>query len=188
MCSRSSLLALLILSLPVMATDDRRGGDFRPTGPVKINADRAEWQKGGEMVYSGNVKLESGELSLTGDQLTLQQQDNGEFEARVTGGPATLDHSGDPQGPVETREPISARSSELIYRSRSDTVDIVGDASLKRGTDVITGQRVRYDVGKRKVEAAGGVEIVIQPPKQGRDREQLPSLTPDIRDPEHQGS
>ena len=185
---RSGLLALLLLSCPTWAADERKGGNFRPSGPVKINADRAEWQKGGEMVYSGNVRLESGLLSLTGDSLTLQQQQDGQFEARVVGGPATLDHAGDPEGPVETREPIAARSSELIYRSRSDTVEIVGDASLQRGTDVITGQRVRYDVGRRKVEAAGRVEIVIQAPDDNGEREELPSLTPDIPEAERDGS
>lgn len=178
------LLLALLAAGPAVGEDKPRGGDFRPSGPVKINADSAEWQKGGQMVYSGHVRMESGTLKLVGDRLQLEQQDDGEFEAVVTGKPAQLDHAGDPQGNEETREPVTASASELVYRSRSDTVEIVGDARLVRGSDEITGERVRYEVAQRRVQAAGQVEIVIQAPKrEGKAREELPSLTPDIGAP-----
>lgn len=184
-----SLLLLAWLSLSVAAAEEAQSDRFKPSGPVRINADKAEWQKGGEMIYRGNVRLESGLLSLSGESLTLQQKPDGQFVARVIGQPAALDHAADPDGPVETREAIAARSSELIYRSSSDTVEIVGDASLQRGTDVITGHRVRYEVKQRRVQAAGKVQIVIQPPDNGgSEAESLPSLTPAIPDSESEGS
>tara|TARA_R110000787_G_scaffold42983_26_gene105415 strand:+ start:477 stop:1064 length:588 start_codon:yes stop_codon:yes gene_type:complete len=181
----TSVLFMSGVSGQVLAAGDGNStrDAFRPTGPVKINADQAEWEKGGAMVYSGDVRMESGELKLTGRKLQLQQQTDGQFEARVYGGPATLDHAGVEGGSEETRQPVSARASELIYRSSSDTVELVGDAKLTRGTDVIQGEKVRYDVARRRIQAAGKVEIVIQPPKpgtSGRAPSELPSLTPDL--------
>lgn len=144
--------------------------NLRPTGPVKINADRAEWQKGGSMVYTGNVRLESGDLKLSGDRLNLKQFDDGQFEAKIDGKPAKLDHAGlAAAGNKEgERPPVAARASTLTYNSRDEIVVVDGDALLTRGSDEIRGQNIRYDVTQRRIEAqgkeGGQVEIVIQPP------------------------
>lgn len=161
-----ALLAAAILSGQVMAQAAKapEPASRRPEQPVKINADRAEWEKGGAMVYSGNVHLESGDLKLSGERLQLTQFGNGQFEARVTGAPATLDHAGLAVGETENRKPVSAKAKQLNYDSRSEIVEIEGEAMLTRGADEIRGEKVRYDVVNRRIEAAGGVQIVIQPP------------------------
>lgn len=162
--------------------------NLRPTGPVKINADRAEWQKGGSMVYTGNVRLESGDLKLSGERLNLKQFDDGQFEAKIDGKPAKLDHAGlAAAGNKEgERPPVSARASTLTYNSRDEIVVVDGDALLTRGTDEIRGQNIRYDVTQRRIEAqgkeGGQVEIVIQPPPRksadGSAAPQKPGATP----------
>jgi len=168
-----------LTSSAVFAAAKGEGERLRPTGPVKINADRAEWQKGGSMVYTGNVRLESGDLKLSGDRLNLKQFDNGEFEAKIDGKPAKLDHAGLAAAGTrgDERPPVTARASTLTYDSRNDIVEVAGDALLTRGTDEIRGQNIRYDVTERRIEAQGKegcegastkagcqVEIVIQPP------------------------
>lgn len=169
--SRVRRIAIVLLTLcaglPAARAQDNSKptvASLRPTGPVTINADRAEWEKGGAMVYTGNVRLESGELKLGGARLMLKQFESGEFEARVDGEPATLDHAGLSANADGTRPPVSAKAKQLTYDSRNDIVEIVGDAVLTRGTDEIKGDKVRYDVARRRIEAAGGVQIVIQPP------------------------
>ena len=152
------------------ATQEETRDSLRPTGPVKITADRAEWAKGGQMVYTGNVRLDSGDLKLSGDRLTLKQYEDGQFEAKVDGKPAMLDHAGlaavGSKG--NERPPVSARATQLTYDSREEIVDVSGEALLTRGTDKITGENIRYDVAQRRIEAkaaeGGQVQIELQPP------------------------
>ncbi len=146
--------------------------DFRPTGPVTVTADRAEWSEGGPMRYSGNVGLSSDSLKLRGDSLELLQRAQGEFDARVGGKPAQLDHAGQPGGAGSAAKPVTAQAGELQYDSTTGIVQLVGNARLMRGGDEITGDRIRYDVRARRIQADGGgggqVKIVIQaPPKAG---------------------
>lgn len=174
MRARIGLLALLAWLPLALAQDARSQADrprqsLRPTGPITINADSAEWEKGGLMVYSGKVRLDSGELKLAGDQLEMRQYGDGQFEARVTGTPATLDHSGVPGDDGRRAEPVSARAGTLVYDTRSEVVEVQGDAVLTRGSgNRITGQTIRYDVARRRVQADGGdngqVTIVLEPP------------------------
>lgn len=164
------VLGLLVLApLQAQERDTGRGLEsLRPTGPVTIEADQAEWEKGGAMVYSGNVRLLSGELVLQGERLLLRQFDNGEFEAQVEGGPALLDHAGLAPEQGQARQPVSARARALTFDTRIDIVQLTGDALLTRGSDQIRGQSIRYDVSNRRIRARGGeggqVRIVIQPP------------------------
>ena len=176
--SRAELRALLMLgALALAAPVGAQNDALRPTGPVKISADRAEWEKGGAMVYSGRVRMESGDLKLLGDRLELRQFDDGQFEARIDGGPAALDHAGLPNDVA--RPPVSAKAKQLRYDSRSDIVEVIGNALLTRGTDEIRGENIRYDVVQRRIQAAGGeggqVQIVIQPPPRKDSSESLPA-------------
>jgi lipopolysaccharide export system protein LptA len=141
---------------------------LRPTGPVTVTADRAEWEQNGAMVYSGKVALSSDTLKLKGDRLELRQHPGGQFEAQVTGNPARLDHPGLKDRRGEPGPPVSAEARTLSYDSRSGVVDISGKAKLLRGEDEVHGENIRYDVIARRIRAVGGeggqVRIVIQPP------------------------
>lgn len=169
--ARRCAAALALGLLPLLGYAQAREpavDSLRPTGPVTVTADRAEWEQNGAMIYSGNVALNSDTLKLKGDRLELRQHPGGQFEARVSGNPARLDHPGlkDRKGVVGP--PVSAEARTLNYDSRSGVVDVLGNARLLRGQDEINGESIRYDVIARRIRAAGGaggqVKIVIQPP------------------------
>jgi hypothetical protein len=89
--------------------------DLRPKGPVQITADRTDAVEGMTAIYSGHVNLDSDTLHLDGDRLELKQHADHAFEARVTGGPAHMSHTG--TGP--DNPPMAAHAKTLNYDSTS---------------------------------------------------------------------
>lgn len=162
-----SLLAGLC-SIGCASAFAQNANSLKPTGPVTIEADHADWEKGGAMVYVGNVRLQSGDLNLAGARMEFRQSPDGNFQARIDGRPATLDHRGLPTEDGKPGPPVSARGEVMTYDSRAATVQIDGGALLSRGKDEIKGGNVLYDVANRRIQANGGeggqVRIVIQPP------------------------
>jgi lipopolysaccharide export system protein LptA len=136
----------------------------RPRGPIKITAQRAELEHREYALYRGKVRMESQGVVLTGDRLELRQPARGQYEARLTGAPAQLDHPGDAKG----GPPVSASAATIVYDTRSATVDLSGGVQLARGTDQLTSDQVRYNLDARRITAngsgAGQVQITITPP------------------------
>lgn len=165
-----SLILLLICAGPSAWAAERGGkaaAALDPQGPVTITADRAEFDKSGAMLYVGNVKMASDTLQLAGDRLELQQYENNQYSAKVTGKPARMDHAGVADSDGKAAEPMSAQASTLNYDTRNGIIEILGKATMTRGKDEINGENIRYNVDARRIEAAGGsggqVKIVIQP-------------------------
>jgi lipopolysaccharide transport protein LptA len=135
-------------------------------GPIRISAERAELEHRDYALYRGSVRLVSEGMVLTGDRLELRQPGKGQYEARLTGTPARLDHAGDAQAP-----PVSASAERIVYDTRTATVDLSGGVQLARGTDQLSSGQVRYYVAARRITAsgsdAGQVHITITPPDTG---------------------
>jgi lipopolysaccharide transport protein LptA len=126
--------------------------DFRPTGPVTIGANKAELVQGNAATYLGNVTLDSDTLKMDGDRLDLKRFPDGQYTAKITGGPAHMSHAGNgPDNP-----PVTAHAKTMTYDSRSGIIDLVGDALLTRGNDKTTAETIRYHVQEQRYEASGG--------------------------------
>lgn len=179
-CARLATLAVLLVAAHAAAQDDLQG--FRPTGPVTLTADRAEWVQGGEMQYFGHVSMQSDTLQLRGDHMTVRQHDNGQFDAQMDGAPAQLDHAGRPGTRGAASQPVTAQAARIDYDSRSGVVTLSGNARLLRGSDEVTGEQIDYIVAERRIRAAGGeggqVRIVIQPPSPGASPQPSPGPSP----------
>lgn len=137
--------------------------DLKPSGPVTLTSDKAELVQGNSAVYTGNVVLSSDTLKLEGDRVEIKQYPGGQYEAKITGGPAKMNHVGNgPDNP-----PVSARAKTLNYDSRNGVLDLISDAFVMRGNDEITGDTIKYDVNERRIQASGGsggqVKIILQP-------------------------
>lgn len=159
----ASLLLALFASVLFAAQDP-----LKPSGPVTVTADRAEWKDGSAMLYSGNVSLSSDTLKLGGDRMELTQHPDGTYDARITGSPAKLEHAASTVN-GKPAPPVSAAASVLVYTSKTGVVDLQGEARMTRGSDEINGANIQYNAAERRIQASGSaggqVKIVIQPPK-----------------------
>lgn len=141
---------------------------LRPSGPVTVKADRAEWVQNNQMKYSGNVSMTSDTLVVRGDSMEVHQASDGQFEAWVHGKPAILDHAADPTATGAAAKPLHAEALEIHYDSQSGTANMTGAAHIKRGDDEVDGNTIGYIVPERRIQAASGgkgqVTITFQPP------------------------
>lgn len=165
----AALLLAAALAPAFAAPAKKNNADvLRPTGPVTITADRAEWSKTGVMVYTGDVSLVSEKMKMSGNRLELTQFPDSQYTAKITGTQAHLEHAGEPNEKGEPTPTVTADASTLLYDSRTSVVDVIGNAKMTRGKDEVTGSNIRYNVAERRIQATGGdagqVKIVIQPP------------------------
>lgn len=146
------------------ALEAPKPGQFRPSGPITVTAERADLVQGGYAIYSGHVVLSSNTLKMNGKRLELKQQASGQFTATLTGQPATLSHpSSGPDDPA-----VTAHANTLIFASATRLITLTGNARLTRGHNIVEGQTIRYNTADHRVQATGGnggrVHMVIQPP------------------------
>jgi len=166
----SALLAAGLLTLLATAASSegaapsKAGASTRIRGPIKITAERAELERREYALYRGRVRLESADMVMTGDRLELRQPDRGQFEVRLTGAPARLDHAGN-----DKALPVSASAARIVYDTRTSIVDLSGGVQLARGTDQLNSGQVTYNVAARRITASGDgaaqVHITIEPPQ-----------------------
>ena len=86
---------------------------LRPTAPVTVTADHAEWQQDGVMTYSGHVLLVSSSLTLKGDSIALKQSAEGQYTAQGNGAPAQRDHAAGVDSKGQPTPPVSAKSDSI---------------------------------------------------------------------------
>lgn len=181
---RGSRYVALALLLATGAASAQNVSPLRPQEPVTITSSSFEGAESGIQVLSGNVRLISGSLELTGDRAELRQAANGQFTITISGAPGRIDHAGDPSARNPPQPPISAEARTLVYDSATRLIELTGAARLTRGGDEITSDTIRYDVAERRVRAQGGesgqVRVVIQPDSDliERAQEQAPEATP----------
>lgn len=172
-------LALLAASAGAQSSS---ADTLRPTGPVTLTADRGEWVESGEMLYEGNVTLQSDSLKLAGTRMTVVQLADGQFQAQILGSPARLDHAGRAGASGIAAQSVSAEAERIDYDSRRGVIQLQTRARLLRGGDEVTGERIDYVVTERRVRASGGsggqVRIVIQPPPNGSGATAVPTPAP----------
>jgi len=180
---RASALALALAAMASLAAaalppqpqkTSRPAADVRLKSPIKITAERAELERREFALYRGRVRLVSDDMVLTGDRLELRQPGQGQFEARLTGAPARLDHPGDAQGP-----PVTASATEIVYDTRTATVDLNGSVQLARGADQLSGNQVRYYLAARRISANGSddgqIHLTITPPPKAEKAPEKPA-------------
>lgn len=150
--------------------------------PTLIDSDRLEYDDARQIsVFSGNVVLTRGQLTLHSARLELRQEPNGDQFAVATaeGGRQVFVRQTNPDH-VEVIEGYADRAE---YASNSNILEFIGHAVVSRMAcgqtiDQVRGERIRYNQESEVYTATGGarsggpnqrVRTVIGPRQQSQE-------------------
>lgn len=170
----SRLIFTLLLSLMAETTAHAAGLD--KDEPIRIDARSVEANdKTGAMIYSGNVVIEQGRLSIQADRVEITTRQGKTELVRATGKPAKLRQRAGGED-----EEVRAEANRVDYRVSLGKIDMSGRVSLRRGEDLFTADVMHYDLDSKNLNAAGDdksdgrVHAVIQPKQPGAESAPAP--------------
>ena len=155
-------------SAPALDSDRRQ--------PIDLKADRAELDNAaGVSVYTGNVVLTQGTLTLTGDVMRVYTGDDRRVDRiEVDGTPATYRQL--PEGETEY---VDAEAPRMEYYARDpERIRMLQGAVLTQGRDRFAAQTIVYNVEADLVTADGDqdqrIHITIYPENDDERSESQP--------------
>ncbi len=115
---------------------------------VFISADHMQLSiESGNSIYTGNVKISQGKLVLTGDKITVQQENDTIKSITVVGKPARYNHLAD------NGEPVTAESEKMVYDASQNKLTLTINATLEQTDHRVSSQKIIYDTEKRIIIA-----------------------------------
>ncbi|MDA3919211.1 MAG: lipopolysaccharide transport periplasmic protein LptA [Salinisphaera sp.] len=154
-------IALILVALPAVALAQKN-----KSLPINIEANQANYsQQSGVSVYTGNVHMIRGGLTLTGDKLVVTRvNDHGNLKAVLTGSPAHIDKKPD----SDSAERVTGHASQIEYTNSNAQLVLRGNAEVDRGGDQVRGQIITHDLDTDRTIAKSGsgdndrVHVTIQ--------------------------
>lgn len=134
--------------------------------PIYIQSDRAEQdKKKGITIYQGKVQMNQGTLQITADKITIHSINNKMNRIVAKGFPAHFQ-----QIPAEGKKLVVAEGNTIEYLLTKEQLYILERASIKQEGQLMTGERIDYNIKDAVVVAAGDssdsdqrIHIVIPP-------------------------
>ncbi len=135
---------------------------------ILISADRMQMNiDTGKSTYTGNVKISRGEMTLTGDKVTIQHGKDDVERITVFGNPVHYKHVS------ETAESISAQSEKMVYIASENKLIMTINAHLQQSGMKLNSHKIVYHT-ESQIAIAGGndetqqsqrVNIILTPKK-----------------------
>jgi lipopolysaccharide export system protein LptA len=130
---------------------------------ISISSDTASLDKlHGQLIYTGNVELIQGSLSILADKITLIKNDEGVQQFVAIGKPARYE-----QILSVNEDKTQAYGETLIYNLTNDELTLLKNAGLKKQGNVFSGDKIVYLINEQRVKADSAqqerVHMVIQP-------------------------
>lgn len=149
-------LAALLPGLAAAQSETLLGRSFA------ISSMSAEVGGDGSAVYIGDVEFESEGLRIQAERLEVRRAGDDTYDLHATGNPAVFRHAATAEQPA-----VAASAGEVRYIAAARRLSLIGNVSLERGQDRLTGEMLNYDVDTRRIAVSGGdggrVRMTIQP-------------------------
>lgn len=129
--------------------------------PAHIEADRVEMhEKKDFSIYTGNVKITKGSITLRGDTITIRNKDGKLHLITLQGEPATFNQQND------LGEEISAQSQHMEYRADNGLLELKDDALLVKNKNRFSSAHIIYDTREDIIRAGQDNQVdTAQPPR-----------------------
>lgn len=109
--------------------------------PMHLEADRVSIDDANQIsTFEGNVKITQGTMIIRGDKIVVTQDNEGFTASTATGQPASFRQKR--EGLDEYAEGFG---ETIKYDSRDETIDLIGNAKVKRDEDEISGDHITYN-------------------------------------------
>ncbi|MBB6340004.1 lipopolysaccharide export system protein LptA [Pseudomonas fluvialis] len=141
--------------------------------PIRVQADSAELDdKQGVAVYRGSVVITQGSLKITGDTVTLTQNQTGDLEVfTAVGKPAYYE-----QQPSADKQIVKAYGLTIQYYASNERIVLIDQAKVIQEGNTFEGEKIVYDTQRQIVNAGRAtgaqvstprprIDMIIQPKK-----------------------
>jgi lipopolysaccharide export system protein LptA len=119
--------------------------------PIHITADRVMLDDAKQMgVFSGDVLMTQGTLSVSGDQIVVTQGKRGLEQGVATGNPAKFR-----QKQEGVNEYVEGSGDRIEYNAVTGIMDIYGHAHVRRGQDDVRGDHITYNARDQSFMVSG---------------------------------
>ncbi|MEQ1813801.1 MAG: lipopolysaccharide transport periplasmic protein LptA [Candidatus Nitrotoga sp.] len=170
---------LLMLALTLLSTTSHAERTDREQ-PMRLEADQLSIDDANKIsVFTGDVKLTQGTLVIRADKIVVTQIEDNFKRGVATGQPASFRQKRD--GLDEYAE---GHAERVEYDSKHTTVNLFGQARIKRGRDEISGDHIIYNSETGVFQATGDgapnkpgkgrVHAVIQPENKSTPNKPIP--------------
>lgn len=170
----SGLCIGILLGLPVIGVAQLEENDTvaevmqrAPAGdaklPIKILADQVEVDPNKNIsVYSGNVELRQGEMTLIADSLTATVKQGRLDRLEAKGQPARFSAT------LTDGRPVLGEAASIDFNAAKEVLLLKGDGLLKQGGNQVNNDRIEFNLKTGHFNAGGKgsngrVEVILQP-------------------------
>jgi len=131
--------------------------------PINIHADSAELDQNKSIaIYHGSVRMQQGTMTVTGDKMTIELEDQQVVRIIAEGDRAHYQQQIKPDESM-----VLADAKKITYFTAEERVELVGNAHLMQDNNEFTGELIKYNTNEGKVDASsngqGSVQMILQP-------------------------
>lgn len=141
-------LALLAFAAAPAATPARAQFAADSDAPIDIGADTADYQPG-VAVLSGQVDVRQADVRILADRMRIYSAGGGDDP---TQGITRIEADGNFYYLTPNQE---VRGTAGLYEAASETFTVTGDVILLQGDNVVTGERLIYDLTTEQARVVG---------------------------------
>lgn len=116
-------------------------------------------------IFEGNVQFTQGTMTIRGDKIIVTQSKDGFTHGTATGQPASFRQKREGSG-----EYAEGYGERIEYDTRSETLDLFGQAHMKRGEDEVRGEHITYSSKTEIFQVNGASGMQMDAPGKGRVR------------------